>query len=96
MKMPAVDHDVAYGVLEQKSMDIYSFLAGTQPRILEQQEVVSGGLTSLRSANIEEPIMYQSSAPCRGAALGRVSKRNLFSAAEKELSISIGGRAQYG
>ena len=56
MNMPAVDHDVAYGVLEQRRRDIYSFLAGTRPRILEQQEVVSGGLTSLRSANIGDQL----------------------------------------
>ena len=85
MSMPAVNHDVAYGVLEQRSSDIYSFLAGTRPRTLEQPQVDFSGLSGYRSANIEDPTMFQSSAPCRGAALGAIPKRNLLRAAENEL-----------
>ena len=75
MNMPAVNHDVAHGVLEQRSSDIYSFLAGTRPRIPEQHEVGLGGLSGFRSESIVDPNMYQSSAPCRGAALGGVPEK---------------------
>ena len=78
MNEPAVDCDVAYGVQEQRRSDIFSFLSGTRPRTLEQPEVDFGGLySSFRSTNIEDPTMFQSSAPCRGAALGTIPKRNL-------------------
>ena len=53
MDMPAVSHDVVHGVLEQRSSDICSALAGTRPRIPEQQEVV------LRSPG-EEPAQRSS------------------------------------
>ena len=52
MNEPAINCDVAYGVLEQRSGDIYSFLTGTRPRTLEQPEVDFGGFySSFRDAN---------------------------------------------
>ena len=85
MNEPAINCDVAYGVLGQRSGDIYSFLTGTRPRTLEQPEVDFGGFySSFRDATIEDPTMFHSSAPCRGAALGTIPKRNLLSAAEHE------------
>ena len=53
---------------------------------MEQPEVDFGGLySSFRSANIEDPTLFQSSAPCRGVALGGFPESNLISAAENEL-----------
>ena len=82
MNMPAVDHDVAYGVLEQRSSDIYSFLAGTRPRIPEQHEVGLGGLSDFRSPG-EEP------AQCN-------RERAVAASDPNRVTISIGGCAQYG
>ena len=85
MHEPAVNCDVAYGVLEQRSGDIYSFLKGTWPRTLEQSEVGFGGLySSFRDTGIVDPAMFQSSASSRGAAPRTIQERNLLSAAENE------------
>ena len=66
MNEPVINCDVAYGVLEQRSSDIYSFLTGTRPRTLEQPEVGFGGLySSFRDTGIVDPAMFQSSASCR-------------------------------
>ena len=76
--MPAVGNDVAYGVLEQRDSDIFSFLAGSQPRTPADQGVLAGGPAGLMSASMGVPSMTQAHTQSCGAAQGIASEIDLL------------------
>ena len=87
MNKPAVNHDVAHGVLEQRSSDIYSFREGTRTGIPGNREGDTGGRLSRWNTRMMRATMLQSPAMGRGAVLEAFERRsrNLFSAAERML-----------